>query len=70
VQTFLNFERYRNVTCILHELGLPSIMQCVWREIPMELGIVFEQHHVLFAGELLVPYRHCQCLCVSLCISV
>ena len=40
---FLNFERYRNVTCMQHELGLPSIAVC--GEIPMELGSVFKQHH-------------------------
>ena len=54
---FWNFERYHNATCMLHELGLTSIAVCVWREIPMELGSVFEQHHniVLFAGDL---YAH------------
>jgi len=66
-QTFLNFERYPNVTCMQHELGLPSIAVCVCGEILMELGSVFCS---LVTYTLIVSYRHCQCLCISLCVCV
>jgi len=37
----------------------------------MQLSSVFEQHHNIYSlvtYMLTVPYRHCQCICVSLCL--
>jgi len=52
---FFEFERYRNVTCMLHELGLPSIAMCGERSRWSWVACLNSIIVVLFAGD---PYAH------------